>query len=199
MASRCIIKPHAVKTNNKNLVKIYNRLPGPLHFLLYSNDFINRCRMGSAPFLSEEDMKNLTYFLTVKERYSYVILDIQPDDQNALNMVLTSQFRAHQLVMVMTQDTHGIRTAGTMITALARSSGSDLVRNTEFVINQHSSRNKMSVNNICDILHIPAKRVCKISLDSEGYMSANYAMVPYVLSNGKNKQEYMDLRMHLGR
>lgn len=144
-------------------------------------------------------MKNLTYFLTVKERYSYVILDIQPDDQNALNMVLTSQFRAHQLVMVMTQDTHGIRTAGTMITALARSSGSDLVRNTEFVINQHSSRNKMSVNNICDILHIPAKRVCKISLDSEGYMSANYAMVPYVLSNGKNKQEYMDLRMHLGR
>ena len=28
-------------------------------------------------------------------------------------------------------------------------------------------------------------------------MNANFAMVPYVLSNGKNKQEYMDLRMHL--
>lgn len=199
MASRCIIKPHAVKTNNKNLMKIYNRLPGPLHFLLYSNDFVNRCRMGSAPYLSEEDIKNLTYFLTVKERYSYVILDIQPDDQNALNMVLTSQFRAHQLVMVMTQDTHGIKTAGMMITALARSQGRDLVQNTEFVVNQFSPRNKMSINNICDILHIPARRVSKISLDSEGYMAANYAMVPYVLSNGKNKQEYMDLRMHLGR
>lgn len=199
MAARCIIKPHAVKTNNKNMMKVYNRLPGPLHFLLYSNDFINRCRMGSAPYLSEEDMKNLIYFLTTKERYSYVILDIQPDDQNALNMVLASRFRAHQLVMVMTQDTHGIKTAGTMITALARSPGADLVRNTEFVINQFSPRNKMSVGNICDILHIPAKRVSKISLDSEGYMAANYAAVPYVLSNGKNKQEYMDLRMHLGR
>ncbi|MBM6722569.1 AAA family ATPase [Pseudoflavonifractor phocaeensis] len=199
MAARCIIKPHAVKTNNKNMMKVYNRLPGPLHFLLYSNDFINRCRMGSAPYLSEEDMKNLIYFLTTKERYSYVILDIQPDDQNALNMVLASRFRAHQLVMVMTQDTHGIKTAGTMITALARSPGADLVRNTEFVINQFSPRNKMSVGNICDILHIPAKRVSKISLDSEGYMAANYAAVPYVLSNGKNRQEYMDLRMHLGR
>lgn len=199
MAARCIIKPHAVKTNNKNMMKVYNRLPGPLHFLLYSNDFINRCRMGSAPYLSEEDMKNLIYFLTTKERYSYVILDIQPDDQNALNMVLASRFRAHQLVMVMTQDTHGIKTAGTMITALARSPGADLVRNTEFVINQFSPRNKMSVGNICDILHIPAKRVSKISLDSEGYMAANYAAVPYVISNGKNKQEYMDLRMHLGR
>lgn len=199
MAARCIIKPHAVKTNNKNMMKVYNRLPGPLHFLLYSNDFINRCRMGSAPYLSEEDMKNLIYFLTTKERYSYVILDIQPDDQNALNMVLASRFRAHQLVMVMTQDTHGIKTAGTMITALARSPGADLVRNTEFVINQFSPRNKMSVSNICDILHIPAKRVSKISLDSEGYMAANYAAVPYVISNGKNKQEYMDLRMHLGR
>ena len=199
MAARCIIKPHAVKTNNKNMMKVYNRLPGPLHFLLYSNDFINRCRMGSAPYLSEEDLKNLIYFLTTKERYSYVILDIQPDDQNALNMVLASRFRAHQLVMVMTQDTHGIKTAGTMITALARSPGADLVRNTEFVINQFSPRNKMSVGNICGILHIPAKRVSKISLDSEGYMAANYAAVPYVLSNGKNKQEYMDLRMHLGR
>lgn len=199
MAARCIIKPHAVKTNNKNMMKVYNRLPGPLHFLLYSNDFINRCRIGSAPFLSEEDMKNLIYFLTTKERYSYVILDIQPDDQNALNMVLTSRFRARQLVMVMTQDTHGIKTAGTMITALARSPGADLVRNTEFVINQFSPRNKMSVGNICDILHIPSKRVSKISLDSEGYMAANYAAVPYVISNGKNKQEYMDLRMHLGR
>lgn len=199
MASRCIIKPHAVNTTNKNLKKIYSRLPGPLHFLLYSNDFVNRCRMGEAPYLTEDDLKNLTYFLTVKERYSYVIVDIQPDDQNALNMFLTSSYRVHQLVMVMSQDTHGIKTAGMMITALARSRGSELVRNTEFVVNQYSPRNKMSTSNICDILHIPARRLSKISLDSEGYMNANYAMVPYVLSNGKNKQEYMDLRMHLGR
>ena len=199
MAARCIIKPHAVNTNNKNLKKIYNRLPGPLHFLLYSNDFVNRCRMGDAPYLTEADLKNLAYFLTTTERYSYVIIDIQPDDQNALNVFLTSAYRVHQLVMVMSQDTHGIKTAGMMITALARSNGSDLIRNTEFVVNQYSPRNKMSASTICDILHIPARRLSKISLDSEGYMNANYAMVPYVLSNGKNKQEYMDLRMHLGR
>lgn len=199
MASRCIIKPHALNPSNRNLKKIYNRLPGPLHFLLYSNDFINKARMGEAPCITEEDLKNLTYFLTVRERYSYVVVDIQPDDQNALNVFLTSAYRAHQLVMVMSQDPHGIKTAGMMITALARSRGSDLVRNTEFVVNQYSPRNKMTSSTICDILHIPAKRLSRISLDSEGYMNANYAMVPYVLSNGRNKQEYMDLRMRLGR
>lgn len=199
MAAKCIIKPHAVNANNKNLTKIYKRLPGPLHFLLYSNKFVNDCRLGEAPYLTEEDIKNLTYFLTVKERYSYVIIDIQPDDQNALNMFLTSPYRAHQLVMTMTQDTHGIKTAGVMITALARSRGADLVRNMEFVVTQFSPKNRMTINSICEILHIPARRVNKISLDSEGYMNANYAMVPYVLSNGKYRQEYMDLRMHLGR
>lgn len=199
MAARCIIKPHGVKTANKNTAKIYKRLPGPLHFLLYSNKFVNDCRRGTAAYLSEEDLKNLTYWLTMKERYSYVVVDIQPDDQNALDMFLTSPYRVHQLVMTMTQDTHGIRTAGIMITSLARSRGANLVQNMEFVVNQFSPRNKMTVNTICDILHIPARRVNKISLDSEGYMNANYAMVPYVLSNGKNKQEYMDLRMHLGR
>lgn len=199
MAARCIIKPHGVKTANKNTAKIYKRLPGPLHFLLYSNKFVNDCRRGTAAYLSEDDLKNLTYWLTVKERYSYVIVDIQPDDQNALDMFLTSSYRANQLVMTMTQDTHGIRTAGVMITSLARSRGANLVQNMEFVINQFSPKNRMTDKTICDILHIPSRRVNKISLDSEGYMNANFAMVPYVLSNGKNKQEYMDLRMHLGR
>lgn len=199
MAARCIIKPHGVKTANKNTAKIYKRLPGPLHFLLYSNKFVNDCRRGTAAYLSEDDLKNLTYWLTVKERYSYVIVDIQPDDQNALDMFLTSPYRVHQLVMTMTQDTHGIRTAGIMITSLARSRGANLVQNMEFVVNQFSTKNWMTEKTICDILHIPSRRVNKISLDNEGYMNANFAMVPYVLSNGKNKQEYMDLRMHLGR
>ena len=39
----------------------------------------------------------------------------------------------------------------------------------------------MSSDKICDILHIPRGRLSKISLDSEGYMNANYAMVPYIL------------------
>lgn len=199
MAARCIIKPHGVKTANKNTAKIYKRLPGPLHFLLYSNKFVNDCRRGTAAYLSEDDLKNLTYWLTVKERYSYVIVDIQPDDQNALDIFLTSPYRVHQLVMTMTQDTHGIRTAGIMITSLARSRGANLVQNMEFVVNQFSAKNRMTEKTICDILHIPSRRVNKISLDSKGYMNANFAMVPYVLSNGKNKQEYMDLRMHLGR
>ena len=199
MASRCIIKPHGVNTSNKNVKKVYDRLPGPLHFMLYSNEFLLKSKTGDAPYISERDLKDLAYFLTVQERYSYVVIDLQPDDQESLNTFLASPYRVHQLVLTMTQDTHGIKTAGLMITALARSRGGDLVRSTEFVVNEYSTKNKMSSDKICDILHIPRGRLSKISLDSEGYMNANYAMVPYILSKGKYVHEYMDLRMHLAR
>jgi len=199
MASRCIIKPHGVTTTNRNVKKVYARLPGPLHFMMYSNDFLIRCKTGEAPYISERDLKDLAYFLTMQERYSYVIIDLQPDDQESLNTFLASPYRVHQLVLTMTQDTHGIKTAGLMITALARSRGSDLVRSAEFVVNQYSQKNKMTSDKICDILHIPKDHLSKISLDSEGYMNANYAMVPYILSKGKNTHEYIDLRLHLAR
>ena len=167
--------------------------------MLYSNEFLLKSKTGDAPYISERDLKDLTYFLTVQERYSYVVIDLQPDDQESLNTFLASPYRVHQLVLTMTQDTHGIKTAGLMITALARSRGGDLVRSTEFVVNEYSTKNKMSSDKICDILHIPRGRLSKISLDSEGYMNANYAMVPYILSKGKYVHEYMDLRMHLAR
>lgn len=199
MASRCIIKPHGVNTINKNMKKVYNRLPGPLHFMLYTNEFLLKSKTEEAPFISERDLKDLAYFLTVQERYSYVIIDLQPDEQESLNTFLASPYRVHQLVLTTTQDTHGIKTAGLMITALARSRGSDLMKSAEFVINQFSSKNRMSADKICDVLHIPKTRLSRISLDSEGYMNANYAMVPYLLTKGKYSQEYLDLRMHLAR
>lgn len=199
MASRCIIKPHGVNTVNKNLKKIYSRLPGPLHFMLYSNEFLFKNKNGEAPYISERDLKDLAYFLTVQERYSYVIIDLQPDEQESVATFLASPYRVHQLVLTTTQDTHGIKTAGLMITALARSRGVDLMRSAEFVINQYSPKNKMTADKICDVLHIPKTRFSRISLDSEGYMNANYAMVPYLLTKGKYSQEYLDLRMHLAK
>lgn len=199
IASRCIIKPHGVNTVNKNIKKVYNRLPGPLHFMLYSNEFLIKSKTEEAPIISDRDLKDLAYFLTVQERYSYVIIDLQPDDQAALDTFLVSPYRVHQLVLTTTQDTHGIKTAGLMITALARSRGSDLVRAAEFVVNQFSSKNRMSADKICEALHIPRSRLSKITLDSEGYMNANYTMVPYILTKGKYGNEYMDLRMHLVR
>lgn len=199
IASRCLIKPHGVNTSNRNMKKVYSRLPGPLHFMLYSNDFLLKSKSGDIPCITERDLKDLTFYLTVQERYSYIIIDLQPDDIQSVNTFLTSSYRAHQLVLTTTQDTHGIKTAGLMITALARSKGSDLIRNAEFIVNQYSAKNKMSVDKICEALHIPRARMTKITLDSEGYMDANYAMVPYVLSKGRNAHEYTDLRMRLTR
>lgn len=199
LAAQCIIKPHGIMTQKKTLSKVYKRLPGPLHFLLYSNDFLLRCKDGTAPYITERELKDLTYFLTMQEHYSYVVVDLQPDDPESLNTFLNSSYHVHQLVLTMTQDPHSITTAGYMITNLARSRNSALIRGAEFVVNQYSSANKMAVGKISDFLHVPANRFSRISLDSKGYMDASFSAVPYLLSKGRYSNEYIDLRMKLAR
>ena len=197
LAAQCIIKPHGIVTKKRALSKVYHRLSGPLHFLLYSNDFLIKCKDGTAPYFTEREFKDLIYFLVMQERYSYIILDIQPDDQPSINTFLCSAYHVNQLVLTMTQDPHSITTAGFMITALARSRNPSLIRNAEFVVNQFSPGNKMSISRISDFLHLPTNRLQKISLDSKGYMDSSFSAVPYILSKGKYSNEYVDLRMRL--
>lgn len=197
LASQCIIKPHGVRTTKRPLQKVYQRLPGPLHFMLYSNNFLLRCKTGEAPHITETELKDLIYFLTRVEHYSYIIVDLQPDDQLSVNTFLNSSIHVNQLVLTMTQDPHSITTAGYMITSLARGYGASLLRNAEFLVNQYSSSNQMTLKKIADFLHVPTARISKLSIDSKGYMDAAYSAVPYSLSKGKFSNEYIDLRMKL--
>lgn len=197
LASQCIIKPHGVKSNKHSLTKVYKRLPGPLHFLLFSNEYLLRSKERKAPVLGEREIKDLMYYLTIQECYSYVIIDIQPDDQLALDMFISSSYQVNQLVLTMTQDPHSITTAAHMITKLARSRNGGLVRNAMFVVNQYSSSNKMSLGKITDFLHVQGGRLSKISLDSKGYMDCAYSATPYMTAKGKYANEYIDLRMKL--
>lgn len=199
LAMQCIIKPHGIKTTNRTTGKVYNRLPGPLHFLLYSNAFLLQCKSGSPPPITEQELKDLVYFLTVQERYSYIIVDLQPDDQDSIATLLGSGHHAHQLVMTLTQDPHSITTAGYLITSLARGRGGYLTKEAVYVLNQHAAQNKMQPNRICEFLHIHPSRLARISLDPKGYMDASYSMIPYILSKGKAASEYIDLRMKLTR
>lgn len=197
LASQCIIKPHGVRTPKHSLAKIYKRLPGPLHFLLFSNEFLLKSKEGKAPALGEREIKDLLYYLTIREGYSYVIVDIQPDDQLALNMFISSSYQVNQLVLTLTQDPHSVTTAGYMITKLARSRNGGLINNAFFVVNQYSSSNKLSLGKISDFLHVPGSRIGKISLDSKGYMDSAYSATPYMTAKGKYSNEYIDLRMKL--
>jgi len=196
LAMQCVIKPHGISATSKQAEKVYKRLPGPLHFLLFSNAFLLQCKTGNPHPITERELKDLAYFLTVQEHYSYVVIDLQPDDQDAISVFLGSG-HVHQLVLTLTQDPHSISTAGYMITALARSRGSSLIKNAQFALNQYSSQNKMQPNRICNFLHIASNRLTHLTLDSKGYMDATYSMVPYTLSKGKFSNEYVDLRMKI--
>lgn len=197
LASQCIIKPHGVRTTKKSIEKVYKRLPGPLHFLLFSNDYLLKYKAGQAPRLTEREIKDLMYYLTMQEQYSYIIVDIQPDDQPTLDTFISSSYQANQLVLTLTQDPHSVTTAGYMITKLARSRNGNLIRGARFVVNQYAFSNKMSVGAISSFLRVPNSRISKISLDSKGYMDAAFSATPYLTAKGKYDKEYIDLRMAL--
>lgn len=197
LASQCIIRPHGIQTQNRSAAKIYKRLPGPLHFLLYSNDYLQKCKLGENPAMEEQDWKDLAYFITMQEHYSFVILDLQPDDREAFEVFLNSSFPVNKLVMTATQDPHSLTTAGYIIPTLARGRNPGLIKNAEFVINQFSAENKMPLNKIADFLRVPTSHLSKLSFDRKGYMNACYSGVPYMLNSGSNTKEYIDLRMKL--
>ena len=197
LASQCIIKPHGVRTTKKSIEKVYKRLPGPLHFLLFSNDYLLKYKVGQAPKLAEREIKDLMYYLTMQEQYSYIIVDIQPDDQATMDTFISSSYQANQLVLTLTQDPHSVTTAGYMITKLARCRNGNLIRNARFVVNQYAFSNKMSVGAISSFLRVPNAHISKISLDSKGYMDAAFSATPYLTAKGKYDKEYIDLRMAL--
>jgi len=198
-ASQCLIKPHGIHTTNKSLLKVYKRLPGSLHFLLYGNEFLHRCKDGSAPYITERERDDLLYFLTVQEKYRYVVIDLQPDDMKTIHTFLSGGCQIHKLILTMTQDPHSITTAGYLIPTFARGKNSALLRNMGFVVNQFSALNKMPLKKISDFLHVDINRLDRISLDSKGYMDASFSIVPYFLSKGKYVNEYTELCAHLSR
>jgi len=197
LASQCIIKPHGVRTTKKSIEKVYKRLPGPLHFLLFSNDYLLKYKAGEAPKLTGREIKDLMYYLTAQEQYSYIIVDIQPDDQMTIDTFISSSYQANRLVLTLTQDPHSVTTAGYMITKLARSRNGNLIRNARFVINQYAFSNKMSAGAISSFLRVPNSHISKISLDSKGYMDAAFSATPYLTAKGKYDKEYIDLRIAL--
>lgn len=194
---KAIIRPHGLSPTQSNLYKTYKRLPAGLHFMLFSNKSLVNHTYEKNTNLSEATIYTLLSYLVKRQQYSHIILDIQCDDYKMLQAILNSGYPIDKMMMVMTQDSHAIATAGILITTLSRARAASLVANGEFVVNRYNPAVSMTIPKIEKALHLGCSQISKISEDSTGYYSANQAALPYVINRGRFATEFDNLRNKL--
>lgn len=182
---RAIIRPHGLRPSDGVLAKIYKKLPAGLHFMLFSNESLLKHSYEQNCFLTEATIYTFLGYLTKRLQYSHIILDIQCDDHRLLQSILNSGYPIDKLCMIMTQDPHALMTAGNLITTLSRAHVSSLVASGEFVINRYNPNADTTQKKIEGMLHIGAAQVFKFSEDSDGYLAAIHAGLPYLLNKGR--------------
>lgn len=165
---KAIIRPHGLSPTQSNLTKTYKRLPAGLHFMLFSNRSLVEDSYDKNPLVSEASVFTLINYLIRQQKYSYVILDVQCDDQRLLNCIYNSGLKIDKLCMVLTQDTHALATAGKQIISMSRSHMSSLVANGEFIINRYNPSLPITQKKIETMLHITPTQITKIPEDSVG-------------------------------
>ena len=139
-------------------------------------------------------MLALFNYLIIKQQYTHVIVDVQPDDHQTIDALINSGLVINRMIMTMSQDPHSVSSAGVLISNLAKSRASGLVVNAEYVISKFNHTGPLTTAKIAKHLHLPQQQFTALSEDSLGYVASSIAGVPYVISKGRFSSEYDALR-----
>lgn len=190
-----IIAPRTLATTPA-LAKRYAKLPETLHFMTFSNEYIVSERMGMKMEPLTKAWMDLMYILGSKMGYSYIIVDLQPDDQPYINLFLKNRV-ADRFCMTFTQDTHSLASAAVLVKDLMNNGAQSLVQNMGFVLNKNIIKHKLNPEKIGQWLGIDGNLIQKIGMDQDGYSKAEMSAIPYVLTTGDRVLDYQDLAQNL--
>lgn len=191
---RSIIRLHALRPTQSALYKTYRRLPPGLHFLLMSNQSLVSRSYEKNPLLTEAAVYTLLSYLSKRQQYSHIILDIQCDDMRLFQCLLNSGYPIDKLCLTLSQDPHALASAGYQITSISRAHASSLVAGGEFIINRFNAGAPITQQKVEKMLRLGPKQISRCSEDSTGYLAAANAGIPYLLNKGRYWMEYDVLR-----
>lgn len=174
------------------LVKRYAKLPDTLHFMTFSNEYLIAERMGRKTMPITKAWMDLTYLLGSQLGYSYVIVDLQPDDQIYIDLFLREHV-ADRLFVSFIQDTHSLASAAFLLKDLMNNGGQDILKRTGFVLNEYITNHKLTPEKIGQWLGVNPADVQKIWMDKNGYSKAEMSAIPYVLTTGDHVLDYQEL------
>lgn len=191
---KSIIRPHGLRPTKGSLYKTYRKLPAGLHFMLFSNQTLVSHSYENNSVITEATMYTLLSYLVKRQQYTHVIVDIQCDDLRTQECLMKSGFQFDKLCLVLTQDPHAVASAGVQITNLSRAHVSSLIAGGEFIINRFAPNAPITQRKIEQILRIGSGQITKLSEDTNGFLSAASAGIPYFLNSGHHWLEYDVLR-----
>lgn len=190
-----IVRFHALRPAQGAIAKAYRKLPTGFHLMTYSNEALVRSLRGDG----NEAFDGLRFaeilkYLSEKQKYTRIVLDMQPEGISQLDGLLEAGASLHRLIITMSQDTHSISTAGVLISQLSKRDASALISRSEFAIGKYNSSAHLTASRIAKNLSLPAARFTTLSEDTLGYMDAVAAATPYLINNGRFRAEYETLR-----
>lgn len=189
-----IIRFHGLRPLNGKLGRRYKKLPKGLHLLLYSNEDLVASMSGTHMPMESAAVLALFNYLIIKQQYTHVIVDVQPDDYKTIDALINSGLVINRMIMTMSQDPHSISSAGVLISSLAKSRASGLVVNAEYIISKYNHTGPLTAAKIAKHLHLPPQQFTALSEDSLGYVAASIAGIPYIINKGRFSSEYDMLR-----
>jgi Mrp family chromosome partitioning ATPase len=172
-----IISEEILKTENKNV-------PKNLDFLTFSNSYlINEKSQDLTPFSS----KGLGLLLEkIKEQLDYdlVVLDLQPDENEISEAVLSKKLPINYLFMVLSQDVHSIGSACYKKEQL-KYSDEDINYETTYLVNKYDDSFKLKVKNIAKWIDVNSDSILPVLFDEKILMDLNYEGKFYSLETEK--------------
>ena len=189
-----IIRFPALRLLNGKLGRKYKKIPKGLHLLLYSNEDLVASMGGAHRPIEAASVMALFNYLIIKQRYTHVVVDVQPDDHQTIDALINSGLVINRMLMTMSQDPHSISSAGVLISGLARARASGLIVNAEYVISKFNPTSPLTAVKIAKHLHLPPQQFTTLSEDSIGYVAASISGLPYIINKGRFSAEYDMLR-----
>ena len=194
---KSIIRPHGLRPTKGSLYKTYKKLPAGLHFMLFSNQSLVNHSYEKNSLVTEATLYTLLSYLSKRQQYSHIIVDVQCDDFKTQENLLQSGYQFDKLCVVLTQDPHAVASAGVQITNFSKAHAASLIAGGEFIINKFAPNAPITQRKIEQILRISSAQITKLSEDTNGFLTAAGAGVPYFLNSGHHWMEYDVLRAKL--
>ena len=197
-ADSTIIRFRALRPRYNGIAKAYRRLPTGFHLLTYSNEDLIDAMHGARQPVTESALKLILEYLTKRQQYARVILDLQPDDHAAIQALIRNAYIIDKLALCIGQDSHSVSTAGILISNLCKSDAVHLVSGAELVVNKFNQSAAVTPAQIARTLNVQSDRIHTLSEDTLGYLDAMGNAVPYVINGGVFSKEYEILRGKVG-
>ena len=175
-----------LETENDNYLFItYSKIPKNLSFMFFSGNYINR-EKEDENLIDYTYLKDLNYYLTMKEQFDIIILDVPCDIENVLTQ--TALIYSSKVFFTITQDVSTIRNHLNFIVGMDKKQISFRDK-FYYVLNKYENAT-FSVNEVFELLsesiRVQSFNIIPIPNLNKELINSNYLGIPLIWQS-KNK------------